>query len=228
MPMSTTPHKDLKTLAEETGYPTIGQRIRRLRARADLTIRELTEAAEVSKNTVLRIEQGFPTHIGTIRQIARALKQVPEDLAGPNFSQPLIAAVHRNSDDSWHDMVTYQWMSHDRALTQEERDKARTSPRLIPFNILKSCFKDGLMTPHMIEVCNPSPMRTHSGTEFCFVVSGSVRFEIDGSVYDLEEGESIYFWAGEPHRYEPLGDKFPPKILSIVVNQFAGKKGKEQ
>jgi len=40
---------------------------------------------------------------------------------------------------------------------------------------------------------------THEGVEFGLVIKGKIRVELGDNVYDLEEGDSIYFSSTVPH-----------------------------
>jgi len=44
----------------------------------------------------------------------------------------------------------------------------------------------------------------HTGEEFALVLEGALEFVIDGSPYQLEEGDSIVFKASLPHRWRNL------------------------
>jgi len=59
-------------------------RLRQLRQRRLLTIEQLASRANVSKNTISRIENGAERiHPNTIRRLAQALDVEPEALMGP-------------------------------------------------------------------------------------------------------------------------------------------------
>jgi mannose-6-phosphate isomerase-like protein (cupin superfamily) len=50
------------------------------------------------------------------------------------------------------------------------------------------------------------------------VLSGACRVIFDHIQVDLGVADSIYFWAAETHRYEPLEPD--TRILSIVIDPF--------
>lgn len=63
------------------GYVEVDARkLRNLRRRRVLTLRELGEEAGVSKDTISRIEREGTAYPSTIRKLARALKVDPSDL----------------------------------------------------------------------------------------------------------------------------------------------------
>jgi quercetin dioxygenase-like cupin family protein len=42
----------------------------------------------------------------------------------------------------------------------------------------------------------------HDGEEMCHVLSGAIRYRIDGRVHDLTAGDTIHFKCAEPHSWE--------------------------
>ncbi len=63
------------------GYVEVDARkLRRLRRKRVLTLRELGEEAGVSKDTISRIEREGTAYPSTIRKLAKALKVDPSDL----------------------------------------------------------------------------------------------------------------------------------------------------
>lgn len=208
--------KDLKALVEKAGFEVIGQRVRRLRMRRNLTIRELAQRAEVSKNTLLSLEQGHPTHLTTIRVICRALRMKPEDLVGEEFVQPSVVALQRKEDLVWYDMNTFSTEQPNTPLVDPEAH----APHVTPFSRFESCSPDRRVTPHIIEIDHPTSPRSHRGEEFVYVIKGQVRIQVGTHTYDLVEGDSMCFWAAENHVYEPLIEGESAHILSIVLDPF--------
>lgn len=216
MSNSATRQQDLKSLIDSAGFEVIGQRIRRIRTRSNLTIRELAAKAQVSKNTLLSLEQGNPTHISTIKVICRALKLRPEELAGQDFLQPSVAATHLSADSVWYDMNTYLIGEPNDPLD----DKDHNNPSVTPFCHLKSRFPDGKFNPNVITLNKSTPSRSHRGEEFVYVLSGKVCIHVGSKAYELSQGESICFWAAEVHSYEPMGKAGEVTLLSIVLDPF--------
>jgi len=42
----------------------------------------------------------------------------------------------------------------------------------------------------------------HPGEEFCYVISGAIRHQIDGDIYDLSAGEYLHFKSTIQHSWE--------------------------
>ena len=67
-------------------------RLRPIRERKLMTIRELAAAAGVSTNTIVRLERGFPAEFRTVRKLAAALGVEPTALMGPEQGETAAAA----------------------------------------------------------------------------------------------------------------------------------------
>jgi quercetin dioxygenase-like cupin family protein len=59
-------------------------------------------------------------------------------------------------------------------------------------------------------------LHDHTGQEFNYMVSGSMRFFIGDISYDLNEGDSVYFDSGVPHAMKALGGK-PAQFIAVVM-----------
>ncbi len=219
-PRPGTKRVEIKELIHQVGFTVLGQRIRRIRSVRGLTIRELAAKAEVSKNTLLRLEKGEPTHISTVAQLCRALKVTPQQLTSQEFIEPSVVAVHRKEHDVWFNMNAFTSVMQP-SLTPEERARAPQDPAITPFCLIRSRLGDGVFNPNVIELFHPTPRRSHRGYEFMYVLEGASRVVINTDEYVLTAGESICFWASEEHHYEPVGED-SVRVLSIVVDPLPG------
>ena len=59
-------------------------------------------------------------------------------------------------------------------------------------------------------------LHSHDGQEFNYMVSGSMEFHLDSAVYELNEGDSIYFDSSIPHAMKAVG-KAPAKFIAVVI-----------
>ena len=58
-------------------------------------------------------------------------------------------------------------------------------------------------------------LHSHEGQEFNYMVSGSMEFHIGGTVYELNEGDSVYFDSGVPHAMKALGGT--AEFIAVVI-----------
>lgn len=75
----------------------IGERIKELRVKAELTLEELGEACGISKGSLSEIENGADLRASTLERIARALGVEPAVLHGGVHGRPRPAASARTA-----------------------------------------------------------------------------------------------------------------------------------
>jgi quercetin dioxygenase-like cupin family protein len=59
-------------------------------------------------------------------------------------------------------------------------------------------------------------LHAHDGQEFDYMLSGKMEFFFDNIVYELTEGDSVYFDSGIPHAMKAVGDK-AAQFLAVVI-----------
>jgi quercetin dioxygenase-like cupin family protein len=59
-------------------------------------------------------------------------------------------------------------------------------------------------------------LHAHEGQEFDYMLSGTMEFHFDNIVYELNEGDSVYFDAGVPHAMKAVGNQ-AAKFLAVVI-----------
>jgi transcriptional regulator with XRE-family HTH domain len=187
----------------------VGRKIRVRRLQAGLTLQNLAHAAGVSQSLISQVERGLASpSITTLRRIAGAL-EVP------------IAALFLG----------------DEVASRGETD--RLGRRLVVrrperkrLHVPRSKIGYELLTPDLnrkIEflwiqyepgsVTHPTPM-SHPGEENAVCLEGSVVVTIDGQDFVLNEGDSISFDSGRPHRVENRTDKRAVLISAITPPAF--------
>ena len=84
-------------------------------------------------------------------------------------------------------------------------------------------FSNKKAEPFMVTV-EPKPdgdgeevkLHSHDGQEFNYMVSGSMLFYLDNIVYELNEGDSVYFNANAPHAMKAVGGQ-AAKFIAVVI-----------
>jgi quercetin dioxygenase-like cupin family protein/DNA-binding XRE family transcriptional regulator len=81
-------------------------------------------------------------------------------------------------------------------------------------------FKKKKAEPFMVTV-EPNTgeeidLHTHEGQEFNYMVSGSMEFHHNDIVYQLNEGDSVYFDSSIPHAMKATG-KHSAKFIAVVI-----------
>jgi transcriptional regulator with XRE-family HTH domain len=160
----------------------VGQSIRDLRLRQDLSIRELAGRSGLSVNTLSLIENGrtSPT-VGTLQQLAAAL-DVP-------------VAAFFPADANGTRVVHIRSGKRRRAAlgcgTIENLGVGFMNPAIQPFMvILEPKAGSG---PHPI---------VHKGSEFVLCLRGRIAYRIEDRAYPLRQGESLLFESHLPHSWQ--------------------------
>lgn len=213
----------LQELVDQAGLDVIGHRIRRLRTRQNYSIRDLADIAQVSKNTLLRLEQGHPTHLSTIVAVCKALKIKTSSIVGSETPHATIRATHTKSDFVWLDMNNFVGGGLDKPLDPKLVEENKLGPEVTPFSIIKAKLNDGVFNPNLILLTKPTPRRSHRGDEFVWVLAGKLKVVFDDQEIVLEEEEGCMFWAAEMHHYEPVSEGELVKVLSIILDPFPGQ-----
>ncbi len=198
-------------LIRSVGPEVLGNRLRRIRNRQGISIRDVAAQAGVSKNSIVRLEQGRGTQAMTVLRICTVLGIHVEKLA--DGEEMTTGIAHREEDDAWYDMVDFG-----AGPLQGDRRKA-AEHGVVPLNILKSRLPNGRVLPTIVEVYGPSPTRSHAGEEFAYVLEGEAVITVGQDKFHLKQGESVTFWSAELHTYAPSpGSPLPVRILSVRVD----------
>lgn len=209
----------VRLLMQSVPATVLGARVRRERLAQGVSIRDLAENAQVGKSSIVRLEAGEEFRPITLVKVCEALGLHVERLAQSGEAGSV--AVHRAEDDRWFQLADFgagPLGGFDRALTEDERRRLVAEGARNPLLLLRSRLDQSRLLPTVIEVYEPSELRSHPGEEFVYVLRGPVRVIVDGTVYELETGESIDFWGTEMHGYAPGAGGEPGVILSVRVN----------
>ena len=80
-------------------------------------------------------------------------------------------------------------------------------------------FKNKKSEPFHVTV-NPDDktpvLHSHEGQEFNYLLSGKLTFYIGDISYEIEPGDSVYFYSGESHALKVTGDE-PAQFIAVVV-----------
>ena len=155
----------------------IGERIKKKREQLNLQLNELAEKIGISPSALSQIEKAksFPSII-TLKTIAEKLHTTVGELIGENDSLANNPVVHKSDirfiDQNKSGTVFYLLSQHDVNKQMETY--------LIRFS--KASAIDGFITSTF-------------GQVFAYVLSGEVRFDLDGKSFILKADDNIYFNA---------------------------------
>ena len=155
----------------------IGERIKKKREQLNLKLNELAEKVGVSSSALSQIEKAksFPS-ILTLKNIADNLHTTVGELIGENESLANNPVVYKSDikfiDQNKSGTLFYLLSQHD---TSKQMDTY-----LVRFS--KASAIDRFFTPVY-------------GQVFSYVLSGEIRFDLDGRTFLLKPGDNIYFNA---------------------------------
>lgn len=193
-----------KPLPSRAVVPAIGGEVRRLRRRLELSARELAARAGISLAMLSRIETGTA---------APSLPTLAGLAAGLGVPIARLFATHDEVRDCCF-VPAGQGLRVDRRGSRFGHE----------YRILgKSLAGPMFMEPYLITLDKNSQINTgfqHEGTEFLFILSGSMRYRYQDKSYILKAGDSLMFDANGIHGPEELM-KTPVRCLSVTVHTRA-------
>ena len=166
----------------------IGMRIRKIRLQQGRTIQEIADISHYSKAMISKIETGKTVPaLATLSKIAKAL--------GVKVSILL--------EDGEDNEVAYTSCVYDLPDLFTETSKGygifAFAPQFLDKKIQPVMVrsKKGEVRAHRV---------SHEGEEFIYILKGEVQIHIANQLYNLKEGESVYFESVNEHGVVPLTD----------------------
>ncbi len=180
----------------------IGKRLKELREKNNMSLKDLSEKSGVQIATLSRIENLKMT--GTINShlsIAKALCIELVDLyADANHEETKTAVVQVNKPQAAAESFTYNDLASYEILTTQLFKK-----KMMP--IILRIEPDGKTNPEQ----NPA-----GAERFVFILEGEVTAYIGKDTYTLKTNSSLYFDASLEHHFENNGKK-TVKMISVIT-----------
>lgn len=178
----------------------LGNQVRRLRNRRNLTLQDLAGLTGLSKPNLSQIENNFVTPpIATLLKIATALG-VPIGYFFQDSHQESTMTVVRKEDR--YGVAKGPHISH---IGYQYEPLAY--PKI-----------DKNMEPFIVEMeereASDIVFNNHRGEEFLYVLEGTLEFCFGEERVILEDGDSLYFDSIVPHGYRGVGG--PAKTLVVI------------
>jgi transcriptional regulator with XRE-family HTH domain len=187
----------------------VGKAVRRLRATHGLTLGEVSERAGISRAMLSRLETGdvMPS-LDTLAALTAALgvglSQLLQGVSGESSPAQLVRRdegleVVRRGTKRGH---TYHLLAADRG------PRKIFEPFLVTFNDKSEVF----------------PSFEHPGTEFIYVLEGSLTYRYGDESHTLKPGDALTFAGHVPHGPETLV-RLPIRLLSVIIYAGDGVEG---
>ena len=181
---------DMGTVKE----PNVGQVIRSLRDKKELSLRDLSELSGLSVNAISKIERGVnsPT-VASLHQLASALEVHITDLFRQNINE---VHVFVKTDE-----IT---LLESDGLKIESLGSGLPNQQLDPFKMIIQPQADTTSEPV-----------SHSGEEFIYCLTGKLEYFVGESKFILEPGDRLLFKATQPHSWRNLGSE-PAEVILVL------------
>ncbi|BCP53587.1 hypothetical protein K32_22040 [Kaistia sp. 32K] len=177
----------------------VGVKIREARKQRRLTLQRVAEATGLSIGFLSQVERDITTpSLSSLVTIAKVL-----DLPVSAFlHQPEIpnAVSRREGRDSY--AINPAWISYERLSTTFPGQMLNAVKMNVPPRYL-------------------SETTAHEGEEIVYVLSGTIRYVIDDTNFDLKAGDTLHFSAQRPHRVQNPTDQIA-EVLSVGTQQLFG------
>jgi len=187
----------------ESALP-VGEKIKRLREGAGLSIEQLGESTGLDPGELRKIEEDMISPaLGVLVKICDGLGV----RLGHFFDQGprKLYSLFRSGDEK---VAT-------RFADKDGKDFG------YEYHSLGSEKRNRFMEPFLITI-EPSAssveleeLSTHSGEEFAYVLEGKIEVQLQEQTFVLEPGDSIYYDASVPHRVTHQGDA-AARVLAVV------------
>ena len=201
----------------------LGSRLKDLRLKAGLTLRETARKIGVSPSFVSQIENGkSQPSVATLYTFARLLDVSIDELFDPRSerARPARAAArakpngnkrqrtngHPNPSRAWHpseyaNRVSVVHPAHRSILTMAEGvtwERLAATPEHA-VNFMKITYAPGATST------GGGDLVSHDGYEYGYVLKGTLEIVVGAETFTLNEGESMGFDSKIPHRLRNVG-----------------------
>jgi len=179
--------------------PTIGPRIRALRDAMGFSLRDLAECSGVSAPMLSQVERGetSPT-LAVATKIAAGLELTLSQLLRLDEGQHVAvsrASGRRRNERGGH-------------LIEELTPPMPGQRADVSLHVLEPGATTGGRTD--------PPMHEPGSRETTVVLAGTLALVVDGTRYDLREGDSVTFDADLPHHFENDGEE-PTRFIAVIA-----------
>ena len=176
----------------------IGKRLEALRDVMDITAEKMAENLKIDLNEYIAYEKGQ-------RDFSISFLQNAANIFGVDIMDIMSGESPK--------LTTCSLVRNGEGYDINRREEYR-------YKHLAFTFSNKKAEPFMVTV-EPNENKTlklhsHEGQEFNYVVSGSMEFYLDNIVYELKDGDSIYFNARAPHAMKAVGNQ-SAKFIAVVI-----------
>ncbi len=179
----------------------VGARVRAVRERRGLSLRDIVQRTGIDEGTLAAIEDGsIAPPLGSIIKLAKALEMKMGYFISGEQNKPFTIVRH-----------------NDRRLVSRH-DSQKGEQYGYEFESLAPHKRDRHMEPFLVTL-DPAETEeersSHDGQEFIFVLQGRMEVRLGEEIHILDPGDAIYYDSTVPHLVKCHGDK-STKILAVL------------
>ena len=161
----------------------IGARLRKLREERGWRLEDLAQRTNLSKAYLSRLESGErQPSLGALFAVAGAYGVPFSSLFEPESEAENLVIVRASEGK----------VQRGNGLSYTRLSEGRWAFNLQPLRVVVPAEREG------------EAIYQHEGEQWLYVLSGRLRFEVEGKEIVLEEGDAAHFNADHPHRLEAL------------------------
>ncbi|MDB5538072.1 MAG: transcriptional regulator, family [Devosia sp.] len=189
--------------AEPAGFAvdmTLGERLRSRRKAIGKTLQQVATESSLTVGFISQIERGISTpSLASLYNVAQALETTVDHFVSK--------APARNHSVVSHSGQRQTYNMGDAARSYEFLERG------FPDAKLNACLSH-LPPGHITEIMS------HEGEEFVYLVSGTMRYEVDGETYLCGPGDTLHFDSHKPHRGENIGTETAVELWVGTMRLF--------
>ena len=180
-------------MSEKKKNQSLNEMLGKLRRDKKLSYEDIAERGMLPSQLVEEIEKGMVSpSIGALKKITRALEiPLSEFFQRAGISEKEVAALESPRD------VVYIPKNKRKSLTV--KGSRAVIQYLTPTTTER---KLELLWQEVEPRSSGGDWLTHEGEECCFVISGKVRMHVEDQVFELSEGDNLWFKTEQRHKWE--------------------------
>ena len=180
----------------------VGEKIKQLRERKGLSLKEVADATGFSTALLSQMENHLVSpSLGSIIKLAKALEVRVGDFFGETQGEPF-AIVRKNERKTISRFASKEGVSY--GYSYESLGFEKKNRRMEPFIVT--------LEPATLKTSKTS---VHEGEEFIFVLEGEMEVIFGDHTDILYPGDSIYYDSNIPHRVQCHQDRVT-RILAVL------------
>ncbi len=174
------------------------EKMRRLRKKRGLTLKDLAEHCNCSPGYLSRVETGAVNpSVATLMAMAEALGVTVDELfhSKPSRRKVLPCVMYPKERKTLNPKGDIRMQLLSRGMD-------------VPFEFLQLKFPPGATDGIDVYTNNEgADLHTHEGVECGLVVQGVLDVQVDDKIYRLEPGDTITLNSNSPHKISNIGDE---------------------